>query len=445
MKDRIYRYIGFVPFDRDGTVKKLEAMAAKGYLLEDMGMLLWRFRKDAPRKVRYAVKYDPDLSLYGPDAAGMEEGSDMGSAESDWQQVCSWGKVMIFSSERSDLAPFVSDEAAELDALKHSMNRSYLPSLAIMLAVIVFLFCQDTFSDPAAVISSYPSLLLKCTAAFACLMLVISAAAYFLWLRRAERAVRCGEAPAPTEKYAVPEKISSVLVLALFVIYILSLLVSGDKSLAFWTGAYLVIFLIAASGLRKLTRKLKSAGMSKGKSLALVILFMVVLWVVLTALLIGMDFLWSPEDGSSETPSGMPLTLEELTGRSADASGNPTQIWNSSGTFIMGMDTGDIRSDDLTIMYEVVHVKKGALYDLCLRKWKKQGGSLPVSGIEGGYRKCAVEEISAEGVYRYYYDDDIEPDDQWLLCYPDRIIRVWMPGGPTGRQWKLIDEKLRTY
>ena len=61
-----YRVMSSAFFDRTGIVAKLEKLALKGWQLESIGGMFWKFRRIPAQKLRYAVTYFPEVSAFDP-------------------------------------------------------------------------------------------------------------------------------------------------------------------------------------------------------------------------------------------------------------------------------------------------------------------------------------------------------------------------------------------
>lgn len=56
-------------YDQKGIEKKLEQMAAQGWMINQPGGLFWTFRKIRPQQLRFAVTYFPSASEFDPTPA----------------------------------------------------------------------------------------------------------------------------------------------------------------------------------------------------------------------------------------------------------------------------------------------------------------------------------------------------------------------------------------
>ena len=60
-----YRMCFFRPMDSDAVERYLSRKARKGWRLDKTGQVFWRFRREEPAALTYAVTYFPDASVYG--------------------------------------------------------------------------------------------------------------------------------------------------------------------------------------------------------------------------------------------------------------------------------------------------------------------------------------------------------------------------------------------
>ena len=67
MKDTKRRLEAFAFFDHTGIQAHLENMAAQGWMVEQPGTYLWRYRRIEPQTLRFAVTYFPAASEFDPD------------------------------------------------------------------------------------------------------------------------------------------------------------------------------------------------------------------------------------------------------------------------------------------------------------------------------------------------------------------------------------------
>ena len=94
-----YRVMSNAFFDRTGIVAKLEKLALKGWRLESIGGMFWKFRRIPAQKLRYAVTYFPEVSAFDP--ALPEKRSEFLDfcQAAGWQLCGSNGQLQVFVNE----------------------------------------------------------------------------------------------------------------------------------------------------------------------------------------------------------------------------------------------------------------------------------------------------------------------------------------------------------
>ena len=183
-------------YDRTGLQNYLEAQAAKGWMLDKAGTVCWRFRRCAPRKLKFSVVYFPEADLYDPKPGEGEETFRELCEHSGWQFIGSQAQMQIFYSEWENPVPIDTDPVIEVENIHKSMKKSMLPGYwALMVSSIIWIvnvFVQWN-NDPLRYLSAnltlyltvfWPSMFLLCTGRII---------AYHLWFRKAKRAAENGE------------------------------------------------------------------------------------------------------------------------------------------------------------------------------------------------------------------------------------------------------------
>src|SRR6056297_1241000 len=123
-------------FDRyEETERKLEKLAEKGLFLKECGSFLWTFEKGAPKKLKYAVTFFSEGSVFNPGITDNQQTYFDYAKAAGWNFVTGLNQMQIFSSEDADPIPFETDEKEKLDNIKRCMKKSFLPSMLVMIFV----------------------------------------------------------------------------------------------------------------------------------------------------------------------------------------------------------------------------------------------------------------------------------------------------------------------
>lgn len=195
MRDKKFQLNWYQANDITAMERRLERMAAKGWLLERVSNWGWHFRRAEPQAVQYAVTYFPDASVYdsGP-TAGQETYADY-CAAAGWAFVSAYGPMQFFRSTRPYPIPIETDEGEKLCAIHRSVRKTWVLGYAVLLGSDL-LGLSTRLSDlrraPLSVLSDNGAL---ADLLLVCALLVYLAAVladYFVWYLRSKRAVERG-------------------------------------------------------------------------------------------------------------------------------------------------------------------------------------------------------------------------------------------------------------
>lgn len=449
MRDKTYRFVFFSLYQREEMARCLEEMAARGWLLDKAGNTLWRFRRIPPQKLRFEVVFFPDASGFDPGPTeGLRTMEDY-CARDGWRLLHQWGQAQIFVSDREDPVPIETDPVVQVEVLRKAMRRTMLPAHFLLLGVILFqlgMLFADFRRDPVDFLSGGFSLGMV---PFWLLLLaaqVYEIGSYFRWLRRARQAAEDGAfLSAGSRRWTW-----LLLGLAVLVLVWISLgSALRTQSLVIWSGCYLLILLLSTLARDAMKRRGFSRRVNRALSIGLCVLLTFGLLSGATALLIrrGIGRPQPPETYQfqghtfSIWQDAIPLRVEELV--PAEGVRYSTRA-ETKETFLLakgryGQDAllGE-DPDAPELDYTIVRVKAAFLYDLCRDSMLEEG---PI--FESDWRITDAAPWGAEAAFRMYYHG--EPDDRYLLCFPDRIAEVRPQGiGLTPEGMAVIGEKLKT-
>lgn len=155
------RWETFSFYDRSGIARHLEAMAARGWMLEAIGPLGWKYRRCPPRQLRFAVTYYPKATVYDPAPTQEQEFFYDLCAHDGWILAASSGEMQVFFNDYPAPTPIETDPALEVETIhKLAWRRVLLPwglILAVLLATALRVFMKrrgvDAEMTQGAVIS----------------------------------------------------------------------------------------------------------------------------------------------------------------------------------------------------------------------------------------------------------------------------------------------------
>lgn len=130
MKEHKRRLETLSLYDTPAVVRRLETMAQRGWLIERIDYLGWRYRRIEPQTIHFAVTYDPKAR---PEGGGGDNVVDF-CARNGWTRVLCWEQVVIYRNDDPDPAPLEVDPAQALEVLETAESKDHLLVWVLLLA-----------------------------------------------------------------------------------------------------------------------------------------------------------------------------------------------------------------------------------------------------------------------------------------------------------------------
>ena len=375
----------FCFYDRTGIQKMLEKQAEKGWMLESIGQLGWKYRRTEPKNVRFAVTYYPNASMFDPRPSVGEELYQEFVEYSGWQFVASNAQLQIFCTEEEDPVPIETDPVVELQNIHKAVKKSFLPGYFIMLAAAslnLLLMAWRLYDNFTGTLANNFNIYTICCWILLAVLEIWEISAYFLWRRRALKAAEIGGSFVETKNRNNVLYLVLALVCGVYVLMVSSL----SPRMAVPTLLSVALMVLAVVLVLLFSKWMKRTGFSREDNRAFTI--MATVFVALTfaflstwAIITVMDKL--PDDHMKDTyeingitvtryGDDVPLTVAELTGED-DVDYSCYKTVNSS--ILIDQLVANQHPDFLTgsggstLRYVVVDVKFGPLFDACLREY----------------------------------------------------------------------------
>lgn len=450
-------------YDYAGVTAHLERMSEKGWVLEKAGTVWWTYRQAEPKKRGVAVTYFAGASEFDAGPTPKQRTFLDYCEEAGWHMAAQWLQMDIFYSEDPGAVPLETDEGVKLNTIHQAMKKNFLPSQAVMVVLSILQIWMQTHNGGGSVIQVWSNGMGLWAAAMWALLLanyVMSLAGYALWYRASQKSVERGGAC--VVRGAAVRRTSLVLMvvalgsLAAWLAYVTGM---GNGWIAGPAFLYVAAVLAAALGLKSL---LKWCGASRRTNrivtwtgcilVAVVGVFAMVRYVSVTALernFSGADGeTYSVEIAPGETRrwvihrDPLPLRVEDLLETDYEYYTYQQQLTQNS--FLLDYTAYDQRQTVLDepmapeLSYEVVDVKFGPLYDACkaelleITDYQKEDGDL--------WRTVSAGDWGAEEAYQY--DRAGEPRQVYVLCWPDRLVKLRLSWEPTRGQKAAAGERL---
>lgn len=197
MKQKKFLLNWYQANDTAAMERKMEHLAEEGWLLERVSNWGWHMRRGEAARVRYAVTYFPDASVFdGRPTEGQQTYADYCRA-AGWEFVSAYGPMQFFRSTRPDAAPIETDEAEKLQAIHRSMLKTWVLSYGILLLSMLLNLStrMDTLRRrPMDVLASNGQLALIFLLGFFLVFILLFLGDYFLWYVRSKKSVERGGA-----------------------------------------------------------------------------------------------------------------------------------------------------------------------------------------------------------------------------------------------------------
>ena len=441
-------------YDPEAIQRKLEQMAAQGWMIQKVGNLFWTYTKIPPQKLRFAVTYFPGASEFDPKPSEKQLEKEELCAQDGWRLVLRWDVMQIFCTDREDAVPIDTDPVPQVDNIHRTMQKKVLVSQLVMaLSVLGFLYLQlsQLWRDPADYLSDNSRLFTIPLWLMLLLMTIYELVIYFRWGRRAKEAAEHGVfLPVRSHPWL------SWAAVGLATVFLL-LSVSASSGGFLFLLSIVVVMVIPFLLANWMLGELKGRGVSRRVNLAVTSAAIFVLVIVGTgAVVVGAATQGWLTLGEESQPVGqydwdgltmdiyddpLPLEVEDLV--QVDARWSKEARLQESPL----LACGDYRQDLLfteeiqgyELRYEITDVKVPFLYDF----------------VKDGFIRDNQDEVlekylipvdpapwEAEEVYQVSWSDGVL-DDSYLVCWEKRIVEIKFYWTPTQEQIQIAAERLR--
>ena len=196
MKDRKRRLELYSFYDHTGIERHLERMAEKGWMLEKVENNIWHYRRIKPEKLTFFVTYFPRASELDPEP-GEEQKIFFDFCEhTGWKLAAVSAQQQIFYNESPDPVPIATDPQVELETVRRSARKSFLPGIWVLLAcglAVTVMSAIRLRQDPIGALSSAAWLFSSLAWLLVILYGASELAGYFAWCHGAKKAAARGE------------------------------------------------------------------------------------------------------------------------------------------------------------------------------------------------------------------------------------------------------------
>lgn len=438
-------------YDPEAIQRKLEQMAARGWMIQKAGNLFWTYTKIPPQKLRFAVTYFSGASEFDPKPSEKQLEKEELCAQDGWRLVLRWGAMQIFCTDREDAVPIDTDPVPQVDNIHRTMKKKVLVGqVAVALLVLWSLYLQlsQLWRDPADYLSDASQLFTIPLWLLLLLMTIWELIFYFRWERRAKEAAEHGVfLPVRAHPW-----LSWAAVGLATVFLILSFSASSSHLLFLLSAA--VVTAVPTLLARWMLGALKRRGVSRWVNLAVTCAAIFVLVIAGTGVIVAASLRgWLPL-GEESQPVGqydwdgltmdiyddpLPLEVEELV--QVDARWSKEARLQESPLLAYGYYRQDLLYGQevrgYELRYEITHVKVPLLYDFV-----KDGLIRNHQDEALGEYLMPVDSApwNAQEAYQLHWDGGLL--DTYLVCWESRFAEITFYWTPTQEQIQIAAERL---
>ena len=460
MKDTKRKIMPFTFYDRTGIESKLEAQAAKGWLLEKCAASGWIYRRIEPTKIHFSVVYFPAADPFDPHPSEKQVRFQEFCEHTGWELIASNVQMQIFCNRREHSIPIETDPEIEVENIHKSVKKTMFPAYIsnLILAIMQIGLAVQRFSwDPLTELLSLPAML---ATFFWCLDVVfwtILLGMYFHWHLRAKKAAMDGQFLETTSTDGFQFIMLGTTTLALICMY----LSFGSWKVSL-TGILMVVGILGLSAIMIwLSNRMKQHNVSAKTNRFITYAFAVVMSLVLCGgviwLVVSVRMEENDKTAQAKTyeyngwtyyvyDDPIPLRIEDLI--NTEYEGYSYEIISDESSPLLSRYEARQRTryDALSepeMEYRIVRVKVPFLYDWVLDQMLEEFDHNYAYPDDPGWkddRSVNPEPWGAEQAFQLYLGD--EAHYRYLLCYEDTIIEIDLDWEPDEDDIAIVNQKL---
>lgn len=448
----------FTFYDRTGIQAFLEKQAEKGWLLEKISALGWKFRRIEPRKIHFAVTYFPKASVFDSEPSEQQIRFQEFCAHTGWKLAAANAQLQIFYNEAENPLPIETDAQLELETIHKSVKKGFLPSYLLLTLLALLhggLFLWRLFDDPIGTLSANTNLFTGFCWVILLLMCMMEIVGYFLWHRKAKAAAELDGSFVKTRGFRTIELAMLWAVLIALALLLVSMKNSRMAMLMVISILWVSLIYLLMFGVLALMKRWK---FSAATNRTVYIITCIVVTIVMTTLLsFGAfrlaDMGWlRREPVETYTYKGwtwnvyqdeLPLTVEDLTGVDYDAY---SYEWTAEESLVLAQFEAIQRPrmdalEQLELSYTITEVRLPILYDWCEAELLEEFQWRYIDAEEEsfGAKEINAAPWGADTVYQLWLG---EPYPRYLICYEDTIVEMDTDWELTPEQMAIVGEKL---
>ncbi len=409
--------------------KRLEKRAAEGWRLKSAGTFYWTYEKAEPKQVHYSIVFFPKTDNLQPEPSDSLVMMREYCEKTGWKLVAEQGQLQIFCNEEENPVPIETEAWIQVKNIHETMKKGIVVTHCILFvcaALQLGLQIMQFFTDPLDWLSmGFNFYMIWCWT-----FLGTSSAGelihYYAWYKKAKRLAEEEEILYLPKSINVFRTICLTIAMTALALAILALM-------DFTTGKYGLLVLVWTFVIigvpLGVSRFLKKCKVSAKWNRVIIMLLAMVCTVGMTAVI----FISVDHDADVIFNRNDEMLLHVSDFREVDEEklqGYPRKndsifLFREEGYQSEHWEEGEDMRLRLHLDYTFIVVKMPFVYDFCKEELiEDKIRYVDVEfGDKSGYHKVNMPEWKAEEVYQYHNFDG-EPENEYLVCYEDRILQI---------------------
>ncbi len=450
----------FALYDKTGICKYLERKAEKGWLLVEMGLFIWKFKRIEPQKLKFSVVYFNNASEYDPRLTESQLRFQEYCEYAGWEFAASRAQTLVYYTYDENTVPLETDAVVEVKSVHSVMRYRWLfPYLLLSCTNGLRLFegLRQFADDPITSLQIDYATLFFIVHFLVVFFFLTEALEYLVWYIRATRLAKTDGRFLSTKNFSNIKVISVILII--LITFFTSAIASGNFSIVFVTcGAILLAAAIIAlyCGTTFLLKKLNVS-----RTLNRVITLTVSAVVIFACLNNGTRIIAEnlPVNNSNlqfeeqiiteeEFSSTVPLEISDFITGEIDVITSIIQERKTvSVAELRAQQTAvdELSDEKYLLTYTVFDIKIPFVRGLCVNKWFEQYfvflnffDKAGVSLDRVSHREIVAKVWSADEAYVLCVDG--KAINRYLLCYGNKIVELIPSWELTAEQVALVAE-----
>lgn len=442
-------------YEFDAIADHLSAMAAKGWQLERISNFGWVYRQAEPKRRTYAVTYFAKASEFDP-GPGEEQLTYMDFCrQAGWEPVARWAQMQIFVTDRPDPVPLETEPHVQLATIHAAMKKNYLVGMWVMLAVSLLQMVFQVYQY----ITNPIFWLLSTQYVVAVVWLTLGLYSgwqlwqYWRWYRGSRDSVEAGGPCLPGRAPGGRTvEIAMLVVDGAALLLLLRDSIESDVPEALAWGVGIVAAALFLSFGAKFLMKLWKVPAKYSRIITMAVIAVTVGGLMAVMVHSILDLADSRRDTEDYYENGsfrwyiyhddIPLRVEDLL--ETDYAYYSTELLHQGSLLLardictqLGVPNGEDAPD---LQYEIMDVRGGGLYDLCLEDYLDL--TLWNEGDGPAYRFVEVDPVPWQAEMVYRKQCGAEWMNTYVICWEDRIVEFRPDWELTEDQIAVAAEKL---